>query len=55
MLFLLAEWLQYEGILNLVRYQTFRAGATLLTALFLGLLIGLRFVRCLTLPGLRRP
>ena len=47
MLFLLAEWLQYEGILNLVRYQTFRAGATLLTALFLGLLIGPRFINLL--------
>ncbi|MEM7688010.1 MAG: phospho-N-acetylmuramoyl-pentapeptide-transferase [Pseudomonadota bacterium] len=47
MLFLLAEWLQYEGIFNLVRYQTFRAGATLLTALFIGLLIGPRFINLL--------
>ena len=27
MLYLLAEYLGFEGLLNLVRYQTFRAGA----------------------------
>ena len=32
MLYLLAQWLEFEGLFNLVRYQTFRAGATLLTA-----------------------
>ena len=37
MLYLLAEWLNFEGIFNLVRYQTFRAGATLMTALIIGL------------------
>ena len=42
MLYLLAEWLGFEGALNLVRYQTFRAGATLVTALFIGLIIGTR-------------
>lgn len=47
MLYLVAEWLQFEGIFNLVRYQTFRAGATLLTALFIGLLIGPRFINLL--------
>ena len=47
MLYLLAEWLGFEGLLNLVRYQTFRAGATLLTALFIGLLIGPRFINML--------
>ncbi|MDJ0979907.1 MAG: phospho-N-acetylmuramoyl-pentapeptide-transferase [Erythrobacter sp.] len=47
MLYLIAEWLEFEGIFNLVRYQTFRAGATLLTALFLGLLIGPRFINLL--------
>ncbi|QUL36549.1 phospho-N-acetylmuramoyl-pentapeptide-transferase [Erythrobacter sp. JK5] len=47
MLYLLAEWLGFEGALNLVRYQTFRAGATLLTALFIGLLIGPRFINLL--------
>ncbi|MBX7496635.1 phospho-N-acetylmuramoyl-pentapeptide-transferase [Qipengyuania sp. 6B39] len=44
MLYLLAEWLNFEGIFNLVRYQTFRAGATLMTALVIGLLIGPRFI-----------
>ncbi len=44
MLYLLAEAFGYEGIFNLVRYQTARAGATLLTALFIGLLIGPRFI-----------
>ncbi|OYW45512.1 MAG: phospho-N-acetylmuramoyl-pentapeptide-transferase [Sphingomonadales bacterium 12-68-11] len=47
MLYLLAQWLEFEGLLNLVRYQTFRAGATLLTALFIGLLIGPRFINML--------
>ena len=44
MLYLLAEWLQFEGLSNLIRYQTFRAGAVLLTALVIGLLIGPRFI-----------
>lgn len=44
MLYLLAEWLNFEGVLNLVRYQTFRAGATLMTALLIGLIIGPRFI-----------
>jgi phospho-N-acetylmuramoyl-pentapeptide-transferase len=47
MLYLLADWLEFEGLFNLVRYQTFRAGATLLTALFIGLLIGPRFINML--------
>ncbi|KRA84257.1 phospho-N-acetylmuramoyl-pentapeptide-transferase [Altererythrobacter sp. Root672] len=47
MLYLLAEWLNFEGLLNLVRYQSFRAGATMLTALALGLLIGPRFINLL--------
>ena len=47
MLYLLAEWLGFEGLFNLVRYQTFRAGATLLTALFIGLLIGPKFINML--------
>ncbi|HWK42226.1 MAG TPA: phospho-N-acetylmuramoyl-pentapeptide-transferase [Croceibacterium sp.] len=47
MLYLLAEWLNFEGLLNLVRYQTFRAGATLLTALVIGLLIGPKFINML--------
>ena len=44
MLYLIAEWLNFEGVLNLVRYQTFRAGATLMTALVIGLIIGPRFI-----------
>jgi phospho-N-acetylmuramoyl-pentapeptide-transferase len=47
MLYLLAQWLEYEGLFNLVRYQTFRSGATLLTALFIGLLIGPKFISML--------
>ncbi len=44
MLYLLAEYLNFEGIFNLVRYQTARAGATLLTALLIGLVIGPRMI-----------
>ncbi len=44
MLYLIAEWLNFEGLFNLVRYQTFRAGATLLTALVIGMLLGPRFI-----------
>jgi phospho-N-acetylmuramoyl-pentapeptide-transferase len=44
MLYLLAEWMGFEGLLNLIRYQTFRAGATLLTALLIGLVIGPKFI-----------
>lgn len=47
MLYLLAEWLGFEGIFNLVRYQTFRAGATLMTALVIGLIIGPKFINML--------
>jgi phospho-N-acetylmuramoyl-pentapeptide-transferase len=47
MLYLIAEWMGFEGIANLVRYQTFRAGATLMTALVIGLIIGPRFISML--------
>ena len=47
MFYLLAEWLGFEGALNLVRYQTFRFGATLMTALVIGLIIGPRFINML--------
>ena len=47
MLYFLAEWMEFEGVFNLVRYQTFRAGATLVTALLIGLLIGPRFINLL--------
>ena len=47
MLYFLAQWLEFEGVLNLIRYQTFRAGATLMTALIIGLIIGPRFISML--------
>lgn len=47
MLYLLGQWLNFEGISNLVRYQTFRSGAAVLTALAIGLLIGPRFINML--------
>jgi phospho-N-acetylmuramoyl-pentapeptide-transferase len=47
MLYWIAEWLGFEGALNLVRYQTFRFGATLMTALAIGLVIGPRFINML--------
>jgi phospho-N-acetylmuramoyl-pentapeptide-transferase len=47
MLYLLAQWLEFEGLFNLVRYQTFRSGATLLTALAIGLMIGPKFISML--------
>ncbi len=47
MLYLLAQWLDFAGLFNLVRYQTFRSGATLLTALAIGLLIGPKFISML--------
>ena len=47
MLYLIAQWYNFEGLANLIRYQTFRAGATLMTALLIGLLIGPRFINML--------
>ncbi|MBS1239939.1 MAG: phospho-N-acetylmuramoyl-pentapeptide-transferase [Proteobacteria bacterium] len=48
MIYIIAHWLGFEGPLaNLVRYQTFRAGAVLMTALFIGLLIGPKFINML--------
>ena len=47
MLYLIAEWLGFEDVLNLIRYQTFRAGATLMTALVIGLIIGPRLINLL--------
>lgn len=47
MLYLIAEWMGFDGIANLIRYQTFRAGATLMTALVIGLIIGPRFISML--------
>ncbi|MDE2563594.1 MAG: phospho-N-acetylmuramoyl-pentapeptide-transferase [Sphingomonadales bacterium] len=47
MLYLLAQWLNFEGFSNLIRYQTFRSGAAVLTALAIGLVIGPRFISML--------
>jgi phospho-N-acetylmuramoyl-pentapeptide-transferase len=44
MLYLIAEYFHFEGFANLIRYQTFRAGAALMTALLIGLVIGPRFI-----------
>ena len=43
----IAEQLDYAGIFNLFRYLSFRAGAATATALFLGLLIGPKFIAML--------
>ena len=47
MLYLIAQYFQFEGLSNLIRYQTFRAGAALMTALIIGLVIGPRFITML--------
>lgn len=47
MLYWFAQMAEFEGALNLIRYQTFRAGATLMTALIIGLIIGPRFIAML--------
>ena len=44
MLYLLAEHLNFPGVFNLIRYTTVRSGGALATALFIGLLIGPRFI-----------
>ena len=44
MLFWIAAHLGYPGLLNLIRYQTFRTGAAVATALVIGLVIGPTFI-----------
>jgi phospho-N-acetylmuramoyl-pentapeptide-transferase len=44
MLYEIAEWLGFPGILNLIRYLSFRTGAAVATALIIGLIIGPRFI-----------
>ena len=44
MLFWIAEHLGFPGLLNLIRYQSFRTGAAVATALFIGLVIGPKFI-----------
>lgn len=47
MLYLIAQYFHFEGLANLIRYQSFRAGAALMTALVIGLVIGPRFINML--------
>ncbi|MET1755447.1 phospho-N-acetylmuramoyl-pentapeptide-transferase [Novosphingobium sp. RD2P27] len=47
MLYIIADWFHFEGVANLFRYQSFRAGAALMTALLVGLVIGPRFINML--------
>ncbi|KLI64220.1 phospho-N-acetylmuramoyl-pentapeptide-transferase [Aurantiacibacter marinus] len=47
MLYFFAELFEFEGLLNLIRYQTFRAGAAMMTALIIGLVIGPKFISML--------
>ncbi len=44
MILWIAEQLGFPGVFNLFRYLTFRAGAATATALFIGLLIGPKFI-----------
>ena len=44
MLYVIAEQLGFPGLLNLIRYISFRAGGAVATALFIGLLIGPKFI-----------
>ncbi|HKX22638.1 MAG TPA: phospho-N-acetylmuramoyl-pentapeptide-transferase [Rhizorhapis sp.] len=44
MLYWLATTLEFEGAFNLIRYLSFRTGAAVATALFLGLLMGPKFI-----------
>jgi phospho-N-acetylmuramoyl-pentapeptide-transferase len=44
MLYLIASYLGFPGVLNLFRYITFRSGAAVATALIIGLIIGPRFI-----------
>ncbi|APG62974.1 phospho-N-acetylmuramoyl-pentapeptide-transferase [Sphingorhabdus lutea] len=49
MLYLLAEWFGFEGVFNLFRYISFRTGGAVATSLFIGMLIGPRFIVMLRL------
>ena len=44
MLYVIAEQLGFPGILNLIRYISFRAGAASATALLIGLVLGPKFI-----------
>ncbi|MFK7843031.1 MAG: phospho-N-acetylmuramoyl-pentapeptide-transferase [Sphingorhabdus sp.] len=47
MFYLLAQWLEFEGIFNVFRYLSFRSGAAISTSLLIGLLIGPKFINML--------
>ncbi len=47
MFYFLAQWLEFEGIFNVFRYLSFRSGAAVSTSLFIGLLIGPKFINML--------
>ncbi|MCX7864947.1 MAG: phospho-N-acetylmuramoyl-pentapeptide-transferase, partial [Novosphingobium sp.] len=47
MFYLIAQWLEFEGLANLIRYQTVRAAGATATALLIGLIIGPRFISML--------
>ena len=44
MLYVIAQQLHFAGVLNLIRYISFRAGAASATALLIGLLLGPKFI-----------
>lgn len=44
MLYLIGEYLGFPSVSNLIRYLSFRAGASVATALFIGLIIGPKFI-----------
>ncbi len=44
MLYWIAAQLGFPGVVNLIRYQSFRTGAAVATALLIGLIIGPRFI-----------
>ncbi|HEX3675848.1 MAG TPA: phospho-N-acetylmuramoyl-pentapeptide-transferase [Sphingomicrobium sp.] len=44
MLYVIADHLGFPGVLNLIRYISFRAGAASATALLIGLLLGPKFI-----------
>ncbi len=47
MFYLLAQWLEFEGVFNVFRYLSFRSGAAIATSLVIGLLIGPQFINML--------
>ncbi len=44
MLFQIAQFFEFESVLRLIRYLSFRSGAAMMTALFIGLIIGPRMI-----------